>query len=141
MKLYMHPVSTATRPVRLFIAENGIKCDEEMVDILRGAHYQKPYASLNPNRLVPMLEDGVLCLTESSAQKPNCTNSVVLDKSTRHGIRQIDYRPAATALKLPASAPTMYLTVSSILMSPIARSATHSPLRRTITRSQTVKMS
>ena len=51
MKLYMHPVSTATCPVRLFIAENSIKCDEEMVDILKGAHYQEPYASLNPNRL------------------------------------------------------------------------------------------
>ena len=60
-------VSTATRPVRLFIAENSIKCDEEMVDILKGAHYQEPYASLNPNRLVPMLEDGDLRLTESSA--------------------------------------------------------------------------
>ena len=47
MKLYMHPVSTATRPVRLFIAENDIKCDEELVDILQGAHYQEPYASLN----------------------------------------------------------------------------------------------
>ena len=58
---------TATRPVRLFIAENGIKCNEEMVDILKGAHYQEPYASLNPNRLVPMLEDGDLRLTESSA--------------------------------------------------------------------------
>ena len=46
MKLYMHPVSTATRPVRLFIAENDIKCDEELVDILQGAHYQEPYASL-----------------------------------------------------------------------------------------------
>ena len=67
MKLYMHPVSTATRPVRLLIAENGIKCDEEMVDILQGTHYQEPYASLNPNRMVPMLEDGDLRLTESSA--------------------------------------------------------------------------
>ena len=67
MKLYMHPVSTATRPVRLLIAENGIKCDEEMVDILKGTHYQEPYASLNPNRMVPMLEDGDLRLTESSA--------------------------------------------------------------------------
>src|SRR5262249_3644883 len=47
-------------------AENGIKCDEEMVDILKGAHYQEPYASLNPNRMVPMLEDGDLRLTESS---------------------------------------------------------------------------
>jgi len=67
MKLYMHPVSTAARPVRLLIAENGIACEEEMVDILAGAHYQEPYASLNPNRLVPMLEDGDLRLTESSA--------------------------------------------------------------------------
>lgn len=67
MKLYMHPISTATRPVRLLIAENGIKCDEEMVDILAGAHYQEPYASINPNRLVPMLEDGDLRLTEASA--------------------------------------------------------------------------
>ena len=67
MKLYMHPVSTAARPVRLLIAENGIQCDEEMVDILKGAHYQEPYASLNPNRMVPMLEDGDFRLTESSA--------------------------------------------------------------------------
>ena len=67
MKLYMHPVSTVVRPVRMLIAENGIKCDEEMVDILTGAHYQEPYASLNPNRMVPMLEDGDLRLTESSA--------------------------------------------------------------------------
>jgi len=67
VKLYMHPVSTATRPVRLFIAENGIKCDEELVDLLSGAHHQPPYASINPNRLVPMLEDGDFRLTESSA--------------------------------------------------------------------------
>ena len=67
MKLYMHPVSTATRPVRLFIAENNIKCDEELVDILLGAHYQEPYASLNRNRMVPMLEDDGFRLTESSA--------------------------------------------------------------------------
>jgi len=38
-----------------------------MVDILTGAHYQQPYASINPNRMVPMLEDGDLRLTESSA--------------------------------------------------------------------------
>ena len=67
MKLYMHPVSTTSRPVRLLIAEHGINCDEEMVNILAGAQYQKPYVSLNPNRLVPMLEDGDLKLTESSA--------------------------------------------------------------------------
>ena len=67
MKLYMHPVSTATRPVRLFLAENGIQYEDVMVDILKGDHHKEPYASLNPSRLVPMLEDGDLRLTEGSA--------------------------------------------------------------------------
>src|SRR5215470_17870074 len=67
MKLYMHPVSTVTRPVRLFIAENKIPMEEELVDIMTGAHYQPPYSAINPNCLVPMLEDGDMRLTESSA--------------------------------------------------------------------------
>jgi glutathione S-transferase len=67
MKLYMHPVSTATRPVRLFLAENGIKYEDVMVDILKGDHFKDPYAAINPNKLVPMLEDGDLRLTEASA--------------------------------------------------------------------------
>ena len=67
MKLYMHPVSMTSRPVRLFIAESGINADEQVVDLFTGEHYKEPYASLNPNRMVPMLEDGDLRLTESSA--------------------------------------------------------------------------
>lgn len=67
MKLYMHPVSMTSRPVRLFIAENGIDVDEQVVDIMSGEHHQEPYVSFNPNRLVPVLEDGDLRLTESSA--------------------------------------------------------------------------
>ena len=67
MKLYMHPVSTGARPVRLLLAEYGIACDEEIVDITQGAHHQEPYASLNPSRLVPMLDDDGFRLTESSA--------------------------------------------------------------------------
>jgi len=67
MKLYMHPVSTASRPVRLFLAENNLKCEDVMVDIMKGDHYKEPYASLNPSKLVPMLEDGDLRLSESSA--------------------------------------------------------------------------
>ena len=34
---------------------------------MTGEHYKEPYASLNPNRLVPVLEDGDFRLTESSA--------------------------------------------------------------------------
>ena len=67
MKLYMHPVSTVCRPIRLLCAENDIQVEEEVVDLMTGAHHQEPYASLNPNRQVPLLEDGDLRLTEGSA--------------------------------------------------------------------------
>jgi glutathione S-transferase len=67
MKLYMHPVSTACRPVILFATENKIPLDHELVDILTGAHHQDPYPSINPSRLIPTLEDGDFRLTESSA--------------------------------------------------------------------------
>ena len=63
----MHPVSMTSRPVRLFIAESGMKVDEQLVDLMTGEHYKEPFASINPNRLVPVLVDGDLRLTESSA--------------------------------------------------------------------------
>src|SRR6516164_6991179 len=63
----MHPVSMTCRPVRLFTAENNIAMDEEFIDLMTGAHLQPPYSNINPNCLVPMLEDGDLKLTESSA--------------------------------------------------------------------------
>jgi len=34
---------------------------------MTGAHFQEPYASLNPSKLVPMLDDDGFKLTESSA--------------------------------------------------------------------------
>jgi glutathione S-transferase len=67
MKLYMHPVSMTSRPVRLFIAENKIPVEEVLVDVMTGEHLKPPYAALNPNCLIPMIEDGDLRLTESSA--------------------------------------------------------------------------
>jgi glutathione S-transferase len=67
MKLYMHPASITSRPVRLLIAEKGLDVEEEVVDLMTGAHHQEPFISTNPNRLVPVLEDGDFQLTESSA--------------------------------------------------------------------------
>ena len=67
MKLYMHPVSTASRPVRLFIAEKKIPVDEQVVDLMTGEHSKDAYSAINPSHLVPTLEDGDLRLTESSA--------------------------------------------------------------------------
>lgn len=67
MKLYMHPASITSRTVRLFIAENGLKIDEEVVDLRAGAHREPEFSAKNPSQLVPLLEDGDFRLSESSA--------------------------------------------------------------------------
>jgi glutathione S-transferase len=67
MKLYMHPVSTTSRPVSLLVAEKSLPVEQEVVDLMTGAHHQEPFVSVNPNRMVPVLEDGDFRLTESSA--------------------------------------------------------------------------
>ena len=67
MKLYMHPVSTTSRPIRLLIAERGLPVEEQVVDLFTGEHVQPPFSELNPNKLVPVLEDGDFVLTESQA--------------------------------------------------------------------------
>ena len=66
MKLYMHPVSNTSRPVLMFIKDNNLPVEEEVVDLMTGAHHQEPYISINPNRQVPTLVDGDLTLGESS---------------------------------------------------------------------------
>ena len=67
MKLYYHPISTTSRPVMLFAAENHIPLEMQVVDLFTGEHVQAPYAAINPNKLVPTLVDGDFVLTENSA--------------------------------------------------------------------------
>lgn len=67
MKLYYHPASTTSRPLMLFAAESGIPLEMQVVDLFTGEHVQPPYEAINPNRLVPVLEDGGFRLTESSS--------------------------------------------------------------------------
>jgi len=51
MKLYMHPASTTSRPVVQFIADSGIACDLQVVDLFSGEHMREPYAAINPNKI------------------------------------------------------------------------------------------
>ncbi len=67
MKIHFHPVSTASRPVILFCTQNEIPFEPVMVDLMKGEHKQPAFLKLNPNGLVPVLEDGGFILTESSA--------------------------------------------------------------------------
>ena len=67
MKLYYHPASTTSRPVVLFAAQSKIALELQVVDLFTGEHYKPPFEAINPNHLVPVLEDGDFRLTESSA--------------------------------------------------------------------------
>ena len=67
MKLYYHPASTVSRTVMLFAAENGVPLEMQVVDLFTGEHHKPAYEDINPNHLVPVLEDGNFRLTESSA--------------------------------------------------------------------------
>ena len=66
-KLYVLLVSNTSRPIRALIAENKLPIEEVALDFYKGEHASEPYISLNPNGLVPTLDDDGFVLTESSA--------------------------------------------------------------------------
>jgi glutathione S-transferase len=67
MKLYFHPASTTSRIVWLFALDQGIDLDYQVVDLFTGEHMKPEFAKINPNCMVPVLEDGDFRLTECSA--------------------------------------------------------------------------
>ena len=67
MKLYCDPISTASRPVMLFAAENGIAFDRVHTDLMSHENREPAYLAINPNGLVPFLDDDGFTLGESAA--------------------------------------------------------------------------
>lgn len=67
MKLYYHPASTTSRPLLQFCKDTGIDYEPIVVDLMSGEHFKEPYASFNPNCMVPAIDDDGFVLTESSA--------------------------------------------------------------------------
>ncbi len=67
MNLYCHPASTTSRIVMMFAAEEGVDLEYQTVDLFTGEHLKPEFAAINPNCLVPVLEEGDFRLTESAA--------------------------------------------------------------------------
>lgn len=67
MKLYCDPVSTTSRPLLMFLAEQGLEVDIVKVDLLAGAHKDPEFLALNPCGMVPFLVDGDFKLGEAVA--------------------------------------------------------------------------
>jgi glutathione S-transferase len=68
MKLYDYILSPSCYKVRLMAALTGVKLEIHPVDFHPGAEHRGPaLLALNPGGSIPILEDGDLILTESSA--------------------------------------------------------------------------
>jgi glutathione S-transferase len=66
MKLYYDPMSTTCRPITLFLLDEGIEAEHEVVELFAGQHMTEAYAKVNPNRIVPYLVDGDFGVGEAS---------------------------------------------------------------------------
>jgi glutathione S-transferase len=49
MKIYYHPASTVSRPVMMFVADNAIPAEMQVVDLFTGEHMGPAYTAVNPN--------------------------------------------------------------------------------------------
>jgi len=67
LKLYLHPLSTFARRVRIACLEKGIAVEEIELDMAARAHRAPEYLKLNPYGRVPTLVDGDFVLYESTA--------------------------------------------------------------------------
>jgi glutathione S-transferase len=67
MKLYTYPASPGCRPIAMFIADHGMKVEEQIIDLPNGEQYKPAFTAVNPSNAVPVLEDGDLRLPECSA--------------------------------------------------------------------------
>jgi len=67
MKLHTYFRSSAAFRVRIALNLKGLAYDAAFVHLPRGEHRQPPYAGLNPQALVPTLEDAGQQLTQSLA--------------------------------------------------------------------------
>jgi len=67
MKLYSWFRSSAAFRVRIALNLKGLRYDQEPIALPRAAHRKPEYAALNPQALVPALEEGGQLLTQSLA--------------------------------------------------------------------------
>ncbi len=65
--LHRHPLSGHSHRVELMLSLLGIEADIKTVDLMSGDHKKSEFLALNPLGVVPVLQDGDVTLTESTA--------------------------------------------------------------------------
>jgi maleylacetoacetate isomerase/maleylpyruvate isomerase len=67
MKLHTYFRSSASFRVRIALALKGVPCDSAFVSLVKGEHATDAFRAVNPQALVPALEDGGRTLIQSLA--------------------------------------------------------------------------
>ena len=67
MQLYSYHRSSASYRVRIALALKGLAYDYVAVHLARNEQFSESYAAVSAARLVPMLKDGDVLLTQSLA--------------------------------------------------------------------------
>jgi len=67
MKLYVFPPSPNARKVQMVTHHLGLEPEIEIVDLGAGDQHSPAYLAINPNGVMPALQDGDLTLWESNA--------------------------------------------------------------------------
>ena len=67
MKIYYDPASTTCRIIMMLAAEEDIGIDFHHAALMKGEHRTPEFKAINPNGLVPTLDDDGFLLTESGA--------------------------------------------------------------------------
>jgi len=66
MRLYHNPISSCSQKVRMVLHEKGLAFDDTVLDLQKGEQFEPGYQALNPNAVVPTLEDQGSVMIEST---------------------------------------------------------------------------
>ena len=66
MRLYHNPISTCSQKVRMVLHEKGLAFEDTVLDLQQGEQFEPGYQALNPNAVVPTLEDQGSVMIEST---------------------------------------------------------------------------
>ncbi len=95
--------SSASRRVRLCLAEKGLKFESKIVNLAKGEHHTPEYLALNPNGVIPLLvlpdgrslyESNTICeyLDETCPEPPLRPTDAYRRAEMRNWIRHVDER-------------------------------------------------
>ncbi len=66
MLLYHNPISSCSQKVRMALHEKGLAYEGKILDLQKGDQFDPDYVKLNPNAVVPTLDDNGTVLIEST---------------------------------------------------------------------------